>query len=530
MSPRLKCFSQKPQDVLMTRDSGILLHPTSLPGPYGIGELGSAAFAFIDFLADSQQTVWQILPLGPTSYGNSPYQCLSAFAGNPLLISLEHLYQDGYLTAEEVASVPAMRSEAVDFAQLIPWKNNLLQQAYQRFKVQAKPSEQQALQQFCEQHHHWLQDYAQFAALKDFHDGKSWIEWAPALAQRDLTALQQWCEHYPDELAYQTFLQHQFFRQWQALKRYANQKGIKIIGDLPIFVAYDSADVWANPHLFKLDAEGHPTVIAGVPPDYFSATGQRWGNPLYNWKIMAADDYHWWRRRFAALLDLVDWIRIDHFRGFEQNWEIAADEATAQHGKWVDGPKLAFFQTMERYLGQLPIIAENLGVITQSVEKLRIDCGFPGMKVLQFAFLDEDATEFLPHNYEQQAVVYTGTHDNNTTRGWFDNELNETDRERIRNYVDKFFMGEAASAVLMRLAWASTAMMAIAPMQDVLNLGQECRINLPGHSHHQNWTWRYRNDQLTPEITVWLSHLSTLYERLGDVTHHPKPTTKTLVI
>ncbi len=501
----------------MTRHSGILLHPTSLPSPHGIGDLGTAAYQFVDFLAQAKQTLWQILPLGPTSFGNSPYQCLSAFAGNPLLISLEQLQQEGYLTAEQVANVPPARSEAVDFASLIPWKERCLHAAFDKFQQHATEADQLAFEQFCQQQQHWLTDYASFSALKAFHQGKSWHEWEPALAQRAPSALQTWQQQHPSEIQYHCFVQYQFFRQWQALKRYANQHHVQIIGDLPIFVAYDSADVWANPKLFKLDAQGQPTVVAGVPPDYFSVTGQRWGNPVYRWRTMAKDDYHWWRQRFASLLELVDLIRIDHFRGFEQYWEIPASEPTAQHGEWVDGPKLAFFQTMERYLGKLPIIAENLGIITQSVETLRLDCGFPGMKVLQFAFFDEDSTEFLPHNYEQQAVVYTGTHDNNTTRAWFDHELSETDRERVRRYVDKFFMGEAASSVLMRLAWSSTAEIAIAPLQDAMNLGAESRMNIPGHTSNHNWVWRYRPDQLTEGLAHWLCELSTTYERLGNL-------------
>ncbi|OUD15762.1 4-alpha-glucanotransferase [Thioflexithrix psekupsensis] len=502
----------------MGRYSGIILHPTSLPGRYGIGELGDQAFQFVDFLAKSGQTLWQVLPLGPTSFGNSPYQCLSAFAGNPLLISIQRLQQQGFLPEFSDAVDGLTNAHQVDFARVIEQKMRWLRQAYQGFLQHATPEQHTAFATFA-QKQPWLDTYTLFAALKSVHQEKSWHEWPRAFAQRDPAALQQFRHDHSNEIEFHAFLQFQFFQQWTALKQYANENHIDIIGDLPIFVAYDSADVWANPELFKLDAGGQPTVIAGVPPDYFSETGQRWGNPIYDWARMAQDDYAWWRARFSSLFELADWVRIDHFRGFEQHWEIPASEETAVNGCWVDGPKADFFDTVARYLGQLPIIAEDLGVITPEVEALRRHCGFPGMKVLQFAFFDDEATDFLPHNYEVNAVVYTGTHDNNTTRAWFESELSEPDRARLRRYTGRFFMGDAASGELMRLAWASVARIAIVPLQDVLNLGEDARMNRPGTTTSQQWGWRFTAAALTPEVAQHLSLLSKTYERFGRKKH-----------
>ncbi len=496
----------------MSRFSGILLHPTSFPSPHGIGDLGKAAYQFVDFLHAAQQGLWQILPLGPTSYGNSPYQCTSAFAGNTWLISLETLQEQGYLTAEHLEDAPAFSANTVDYAAASVWKMEKLALAYQGFCQTATAEIQQRFQAFCAQQQDWLDDFALFTALKNFHQEQCWNQWTPALALRKKTELKRWAKQHADLINYQKFLQFIFFEQWLALKNYANQRDVKIIGDIPIFVAYDSADVWAAREMFELDTQGQPTVVAGVPPDYFSETGQRWGNPLYKWATMLKDDFAWWRQRVKLTLQLVDYVRIDHFRGFAAYWEIPATEETAIKGQWVKAPGQALFASLKQHLGELPIFAEDLGIITPDVEQLRDECGFPGMKVLQFAFFSENS-DFLPHAYNKNTVVYTGTHDNNTTRGWFDNELKEVERSRIRQYVNRFIMGDAASDTLLRLAWASTANFALAPLQDVLNLGESARMNTPGLLSPKNWTWRYQAEQLTAELELKLKELSGTYER-----------------
>lgn len=496
----------------MSRFSGILLHPTSFPSPHGIGDLGKAAYQFVDFLHAAQQSLWQILPLGPTSYGNSPYQCTSAFAGNPWLISLETLQEQGYLTAEQLADAPVFSATCVDYAAASAWKMEKLALAYQGFCQTATSEIKQHFQAFCEQQQDWLDDFALFTALKNFHQEHCWNQWTPAFALRKKTELKRWAKQHAALIDYQKFLQFTFFEQWLALKHYANQRDIKIIGDIPIFVAYDSADVWAARDMFELDAQGQPTVVAGVPPDYFSETGQRWGNPLYKWSTMAKNDFSWWRQRVKLMLQLVDYVRIDHFRGFAAYWEIPATEETAIKGQWVKAPGQALFASLKQHLGELPIFAEDLGIITPDVEQLRDECGFPGMKVLQFAFFSENS-DFLPHAYNKNTVVYTGTHDNNTTRGWFDCELKEVERNRVRQYVDRFIMGDAASDTLLRLAWASTANFALAPLQDILNLDESARMNTPGLLSPKNWTWRYQAEQLTEDLTLKLKELSCTYER-----------------
>ncbi len=509
----------------LVRSSGILLHPTSLPGAYGIGELGDEAFNFVDYLVAAKQTLWQILPLGPTGYGDSPYASFSSFAGNPLLISLRKLQQAGDISAETLTDAPYFPLDGVDFGRLIPWKMNLLHQAATRFLHQADSARRTAYESFCETEKDWLEDFALFMAVKSYFDAKArqagvfgamWSNyWDRDIALREPDAVTRWRSQLAEEIAVQKVLQFYFFNQWDTLHRYANNHGIRIIGDIPIFVAPDSADVWANRELFQLDENGQPTVVAGVPPDYFSETGQLWGNPLYNWKKMAADGYRWWIKRIAATLRMVDILRIDHFRGFEAYWEIPAGEKTAINGRWVQAPGDNFFTTVQKSLGELPIIAEDLGVVTDGVVALREKFGFPGMKVLQFAF---DAGEsggkgavnaFLPHNYLPQAVVYTGTHDNDTTLGWYQ-KRSEAEKDLVRRYLgrpDHDIVWE-----FIRLAMASVAKFAVIPFQDVLALGSDARMNIPSVLGG-NWQWRFRAEAMNNHTAGRLREMVELYGR-----------------
>lgn len=491
------------------RAGGILLHPTSFPGRFGIGDLGDGAYRFVDFLAESGLKLWQIMPLGPTGYGDSPYQSFSAFAGNPLLISPERLVSEGWLTPEDLAAAPDFPLDRVDFGPVIVWKWPLLRRAYEYFKVGATEADQHALADFTAANRDWLDDYALFMALKEAHGGAVWSTWEPEIARHEVDAVQQWLARLQDEVNTHRFLQWQFARQWSRLKAYANEYQIQIIGDIPIFVAYDSADVWANPHLFHLDEQRVPTVVAGVPPDYFSATGQLWGNPLYRWERMRANGYHWWIERFRHTFTQVDIVRIDHFRGFEAYWEVPADELTAVRGRWVKGPGADLFATVEARLGALPIIAEDLGFITPEVEALRDELGFPGMRVLQFAFSGDATDPYLPHNYVRNTVVLTGSHDNDTTRGWYE-KATEHERHYVRRYLDAD--GSDIAWQMVRLAFSSVANQAIVPLQDVLGLGSEARMNMPGQAAG-NWGWRYDEAMLTPEVSARLRDLVAIFGR-----------------
>lgn len=500
---------------MFPRASGILMHPTSLPGPYGIGDLGEYAYDFIVFLAATGQKLWQVMPLGPTGYGDSPYACLSAFAGNPLLISPEKLVEAGDLPrhAESLQNYPRLSAERVDFEQVAAAKKAVFEETYAFFKVHGRTLEQKRFINFCDcaQNESWLHNYALFAALKEAHEGEPWTKWKAGLVQRDPATLAQYEQALSDRIDYHKYLQYQFHKQWNALRSFARLNGVQIIGDMPIFLAHDSADVWAYQSLFHLDEAGQPLVVAGVPPDYFSATGQLWGNPLYNWEAMAKNDYAWWAERFRVMLTLVDIVRLDHFRGFEAYWEVPAGEETAINGKWVPGPAQAFFAAMQKALGHLPFIAEDLGVITPPVEALRDGFGFPGMKVLQFAFDDTSANAFLPHQHVKNAVVYTGTHDNQTTVSWF-----ESRNAEVQQFVLNYLGSHNSNYIhwqLIRLALSSVANTVLIPMQDLLGLSDEIgRMNTPGKAEG-NWSWRLRDEDISLEIIESLKHWTQLYQR-----------------
>jgi 4-alpha-glucanotransferase len=481
---------------LQQRQAGILLHPTSLPGPWHCGDLGSEAWHFVDFLAAAGQHVWQILPLGPTHDDMSPYQSLSAHAGNPQLISIEALQAQGWLDG---GVIPDPRPEA---------KAPLIARAWHGFNARADDGARAELQQFIDASH-WLEDYALFRIIKQVEQGRGWNEWPAPLRDREPAALARLRESHADELAAIRFEQFIFEQQWQALKRHANGKGITIFGDMPIFVAHDSADVWAQRQCFDLDESGRPTVVAGVPPDYFSATGQRWGNPHYDWEWMEADGFSWWRQRLEGQLRLFDLVRIDHFRGFEAYWEVPVHEETAINGRWVKAPGDALFATLLELFDPLPVVAEDLGTITPEVTELRTKYALPGMRILHFAFDGSPDNPYLPHNHDVNSVVYTGTHDNDTTLGWYDS-LPESVCQNMNEYLGQ--PGEAMPWPLIRAAYASVARLAIVPLQDVLELGAEHRMNTPG-TVVGNWQWRFRWEQVTPDRAPRLLRLTELYRR-----------------
>lgn len=503
------------------RSSGILLHPTSLPGRFGIGDTGRAAYDFVDFLVASRQSLWQVLPLGPTGYGDSPYQCFSAFAGNPLLISLDALRDDGLLTAADLIAVPDFSDTRVDYGPVIKYKGTLLRRAYEKYLTDLPAVVRAEFASFCKQADAWLDDYAMFRAIKDAHDGVEWMKWDPYLRDRESRALHFFGENHRTEIEAHKFYQYLFFKQWLNLAQYANEQGVRIIGDVPIFVAQDSADVWAHRDLFYLNDEGSPTKVAGVPPDYFSETGQLWGNPLYRWDVMKRDGYQWWIERIRATLSLVDIVRLDHFRGFEKYWAVPAEAKTAINGQWEAGPGEEFFTAIQNELGSLPIIAENLGFITPEVETLRRKFAFPGMSILQFAFgTDPQADEFKPYNFEKNSVVYTGTHDNETIVGWFTTEgVGETTRKLAevteeRDFVLKYLGtdGREINWEFIRLALSSVSDTAIIPLQDVLGVGNDGRMNIPARESG-NWGWRFRSADLTARISQRLAELTHIYGR-----------------
>lgn len=502
------------------RASGVLLHPTSLPGSFGIGDLGPKAFEFVDLLAEAKQSYWQILPLGPTGYGDSPYQCFSAFAGNTLLISPERLVEDGFLSEADIAGHPRFEGGKVDFGGVYDWKNVLLPKAYERFYHTTSVDLRGRFERFNQENDWWLEDYATYRAFKTFQDQRPWYEWPDALKLRISPAVKAEAERLYDEIQAEKFYQFLFFTQWLELKEYANKQGIRIIGDVPIFVALDSSDVWCNQEKFKLNDDGSPKVVAGVPPDYFSTTGQLWGNPIYDWDEMRKDGFSWWIARMAASLKTVDVVRVDHFRGFAAAWEVPGGDKTAENGRWVEVPGRELFTAFKNALGELPVIAEDLGVITPDVEELRDGFGFPGMRILQFAFGGDAKNHDLPHNYVTNCIAYTGTHDNDTTVGWWHSQAgagSTRDAAEISHEHDFCLQylatdGEEIHWDFVRAVWASVAHTVVAPVQDLIGIGTEGRMNLPA-STSGNWFWRLRDGQLTPEIIERLKTLTETYGR-----------------
>ena len=491
------------------RSSGVLLHPTSLPGEYGIGTLGKHALEFVDFLAASAQKMWQMCPLGPTGYGNSPYQCFSAFAGNPLLIDLDDLVERRLLGADDLLTVPQLPADRVDYPAVIASKIPLLKKAAAGLASSEDAGVQESLERFAADNSDWLDDYSFFMALKAHFGGGSWSGWDADIRRRETEAVERYRELLADEIESVKALQYLFFEQWAAVKKYANEKGIKIVGDIPIFVAFDSADAWSNPELFEFDENMMPIRVAGVPPDYFCPTGQLWGNPLYNWEYSRKTGFAWWIKRVQAALDISDILRIDHFRGFIGCWAVPAEHETAEHGTWEPALGKELFEAVAGELGELPIIAEDLGDITPEVDELRDSNGFPGMKILQFAFDSAEDSDFLPHNYIANSVVYTGTHDNDTARGWYES-ASASDKRFARNYLDatkRNFVWK-----LIRAAWGSPSVMALAPMQDILDLGTKARSNMPGTTAG-NWEWRYTADMLSGALAARLKKLTEVYRR-----------------
>ncbi|MCR4441529.1 MAG: 4-alpha-glucanotransferase [Peptococcaceae bacterium] len=486
----------------LDRASGILLHPTSLPSAYGIGELGKEAFSFVDFLAGCGQKIWQVLPLNPVGFGYSPYQSFSAFAGNHLLISIDMLLEEGLLDEKEVEPIPEFAGQGVDYPVVLKYKYSLFLKAY--LKARTLPR-RKSYSDFVQKNHYWLYDYAFFMALKEYFNGLPWNQWEPGIAFRKPEALERYGEMLADKIEFHCFLQHLFFSQWASLKRYAAEKGIRLVGDLPLFISYDSADVWVYPHLFELDREGYPARVAGVPPDYFSKTGQRWGNPHYRWKEMARDDYYWWRERFKTILGLVDAVRLDHFRGFEAYWEIPGSEPTAENGKWVKGPGRKFFAAVEKHLGKLPLIAEDLGFITPAVIELRDAFELPGMRVLQFTY--EENIDSCRQN--PNTVYYTGTHDNDTLWGWYKDVV-------LSGLKSRAGQGEDARSIcweFIEIVLQSACSWAVIPLQDVLGLDSWARMNTPGTVGGNNWRWRFLQEDLTWDTGKRLAQLTGKHGR-----------------
>ncbi len=503
------------------RSAGILMHPTSLPGPYGIGDIGPEAYRFVDFLAAAGQKLWQVLPLNPTGYADSPFQALSASAGNPMLISLDRLVEAGVLSRKDLDEISEFALDRVDFGDAIEFKLPLLRQAADTFFRSASSADRQQFETFVDQNKFWLDDFALFMAVKEAHRLVSWTEWPSDIRSRQPQAMKHWSEKLSGQIAAHKYWQFIFFHQWFELRSYAHERGIHIIGDVPIYVAHDSADVWSRPEFFLLNSSGNPEKVSGVPPDYFSATGQLWGNPIYNWPLMKQTNYAWWVDRIRAALRLYDYIRIDHFRGFEAYWEVPGGETTAIKGRWVKGPGAELFSVLQKELGDLPIIAENLGVITPEVEAIRHQFNMPGMAILQFGFgNDAQAPTFRPHNYVRELVAYTGTHDNDTAVGWWNSgpgtgsirTAADIDKEHAFARAYLHFKDEPINWVLIRGVISSVANTAIVPLQDVLGLGREARMNLPG-SPSGHWKWRVKPGALTESHIARLRELVTLYER-----------------
>lgn len=498
------------------KHTGILLHPTALPGPYGIGDLGDSAYKFIDFLVRSGLNTWQVLPLGHTGFGDSPYQPFSAFAGQPLIISIDYLRTRDLLVEKDFDDMPVWNPEQVSYGELIEFKTGLLKKAYERFTDESisdgLSSDTELMSEYNDfiNNTFWLEDYALFMATKDYHNGLPWYKWENSIKKPTKKQKAEWIEKLSKEMGYYKFIQFLFYTQWTKLKAYANEKGVSIVGDIPIFMAWDSVDVWANKKLFQLDSKGYPTVVAGVPPDYFSETGQLWGNPLYNWEKHTQTGYEWWINRIKYQLTLADFVRIDHFRGFDKYWAVPYGEQTAINGKWIEAPGVNFFTQLEATLGyHLPIIAEDLGEIDDSVIELRDKFGLPGMKVLQFAFENPEENNFLPHNFIRNCVCYTGTHDNDTTLGWYKHAY-ESSKDKFRRYFSTD--GFDICWIMIRACFGSVANMAIVPLQDVLSLDSWARFNTPGVAEG-NWAWRYKQEDLTPALEARLYETCKMYGR-----------------
>jgi 4-alpha-glucanotransferase len=494
------------------RGNGLLLHLTSLPSPFGIGDLGPWAYKFIDFLAEAKQSYWQILPLNPTDlgHGNSPYHSASAFAGNPLLISPELLFQDGLLNQEDLSGQGKFSEARVDYLEATSFKGRLFHRAFEHFKTS---EENHDYEEFRAQNAHWLDDYALFMALKGHFRGEVWSEWPEALRERNPDDLESMGRALQDAIEKEAFLQYLFFKQWHMLKDYCNEKDVKIIGDMPIYMVHDSADLWVHPDLCKLDDKRRPLAVAGVPPDYFSETGQLWGNPVYRWDVLKERGYDWWIQRLEHGFTLFDFVRIDHFRGLVSYWEVEANEKNAINGKWVEAPAEDFFRVISDRFPEAPIIAEDLGLITPDVWEVMDHFGFPGMKVLLFAFGEDLPTNpYAPHNYIKNCVVYTGTHDNNTAKGWFEKEAKQEEKTRLAIYLGREIAAKEVHWELVRLAMMSVANTAIIPMQDILGLGEPARMNRPAKKDG-NWRWRLLPDQLTPSLTRRLLEMTQIYGR-----------------
>jgi 4-alpha-glucanotransferase len=495
------------------RGSGVLLHITSLPSPYGIGDLGPWARRFADFLSETRQSYWQILPLSPTApvYGNSPYSSISTFAGNTLLISPEMLVRDGFLAQKEVDSRPPLPEDRCDYEGAASYKERLLNLAYDGFVESRRDRDR--FTRFCEEQASWLDTYALFVSIKKRMNGRVWNKWPPELRDRSQESLELVRRESRADIEREKFWQYLFFRQWTAFKKYCNERGVQILGDIPIYVSYDSADVWANPGIFKLDWEKKPQTVGGVPPDYFSATGQLWGNPVYNWDALMQTGYSWWVERMRHTLMLLDAVRIDHFRGLVQFWEVPAGQKNAVNGRWMAAPVRDFFDHLSRHFFSLPIIAEDLGMITPDVREVIAELGLLGMKVLLFAFGDDNPMHiYLPHTYEKNYVVYTGTHDNNTVRGWFENEARPDEKERLFRYLGREARADEVHWDLIRLAMASVARVAIFPLQDILGIGREGQMNRPSVGKG-NWVWRFVPGELTADAADKLRSMTVTYGR-----------------
>jgi 4-alpha-glucanotransferase len=494
----------------LTRSSGIILHPTSLPGPDGIGDLGPEAYRWVDFLHQSGCSIWQVLPLGPTGYGDSPYQCFSAFAGNPFLISPTLLLDAGLLTPEDLIERPDFPADQVDYGPVIGWKLKLLDKAFERFTRHPRKKMAETFALFEHSQNSWLKDFTIFMAIKESLGGINWGGWSEPLRMRDQKALREFSRMHADDLRRHAFRQFLFHEQWTKLKQYANRKGVRIMGDMPLYVAYDSSDCWSHPNLFSVDEHGQLTFVAGVPPDYFSPTGQLWGNPLYRWQVHEESGYAWWIDRTRSALSLFDYVRIDHFRGFAAYWEVKAGAPTAQKGRWVKGPGSKFFQTLSKAIHPLPIIAEDLGVITADVIALRDEFDLPGMKILQFAF-DKPENPFLPHHYPHNCVAYTGTHDNDTTLGWY-HAAPPAEQDLCRRYLGR--PGDDIAWDLIRIVWSSVAVFAIAPLQDLFSLDTAARMNYPSRASG-NWGWRFDPAAINLVLSDRMKEMNTLYSRMN---------------